>query len=1403
MMLGAACHICAAAPGGPRYDAAMSKDERRSVQNGIWMCNIHAKSIDTHDPKFTVQLLRDWKRLAEEYSHRRALYNEDVQPVIVSEGEIGERLNAAAAADLEVFRRSDKWPSSDVPLTVHMKQLDQPVHTTALARALSQLGDLILIAPPGMGKTSTLLQVAGGLVAHGETPIFVPLADWATENKPLLNSILDRSTFRGKVSEDDFRTRAQKAGVYLLLDGWNELDGTARRRATAELQRLQADLPELGLLVSTRKQSLDVPFEGEAVELQPLDEVQQIEIARTLRGEKGVSILDQAWRTSGVRDLVTIPLYLTALLSLPDGHAFPKTKEEILRLFVQTHEQMPDHAEPLLHVIKGLQTEFLVALAVTGIEAATTSIPEAKARRSIGQQSELLVKDGQLTINLQPTDVLDCLVSHHILVRTGNPPGYSFQHQQFQEWYASNHVERVMLDSVHDVKALGTLRAEILNVRTWEEPILFAVERLARGNQHQQEACCAAILAAFEIDPILAAEMIYRATDPVWAQISDTIQRLIRRWHTPGRPDRALRFMITSGRPEFRDLVWPLITDENDQISYAALRMARRFRPSVLGSNAVKDILALLPSVRAIVVSEIAYNGGIDGLDLTALIAKSDPNPEVKAKLVVAMTFRRAERHILDVLSTADDDTVDLAYQQGCRDEFNDTELNHRFAAARARAERETSAFDRLHAIVYDRNSVDHGAELTEIVATIEPQNEQKSVFELIHAACRQYTQEVAQGLLKRMLAGRELFFGADNILATAGIVVEDDVLVGIAVSTTERRDNLADAAASVLGPVSVGKLIDAMLAVFAEINTIGKYDENLSNRYHGLRARIAHTPGSSLIVAVQERAANASNDTVRELAELLSRPEQERERARPFPPDACFAVAQMCESWSERLRASDDKDPAARRQLAELAKLIGHFPCVELLPLLRSLLDDELRRYRAFRQQAEAEGWRGKAADNARWHHTNYYQHAFSAFKSPMTVEIMISYLADEYFGETAAIVLKEQWLLANEPKKDRLLWREHDFSGVQEKRNERARCPTLTCAEAEAIFATIESLITSSATDSNIKHAVTLAIHAVRLPHGERPDTIAKLLAYAPRTPRARLILNLILSGETIPFSLVQSGIDDVIQEAQKSPWILHEGWHLKSWLVMLPFTDHPAQLAGAIAKMPSNQRDPHFLRDILNVCASVQTPEIEEALFTLGDTDASFYGSYEWSKAVLRLHTLTSARRYLDLVMADVIRTRDAWLDASEIAGLLRAHAELRDYVYGLLKDSSTPKVDLLARAVTELRDHDGLLLVVELENKLQRPLISWRIIEAAVTANVPSERWRGAFEVVPVAATQLRQQLLKRTTDGGANDFATRMLRAIDQIRDESGAPNDENRHPDLGSGKQWPILAADPYVEIPD
>lgn len=58
--VGEAAHITAAAAGGPRYDGSLSRDERRSYSNGIWMCGIHAKQIDSDDKHFTVDLLRDW-----------------------------------------------------------------------------------------------------------------------------------------------------------------------------------------------------------------------------------------------------------------------------------------------------------------------------------------------------------------------------------------------------------------------------------------------------------------------------------------------------------------------------------------------------------------------------------------------------------------------------------------------------------------------------------------------------------------------------------------------------------------------------------------------------------------------------------------------------------------------------------------------------------------------------------------------------------------------------------------------------------------------------------------------------------------------------------------------------------------------------------------------------------------------------------------------------------------------------------------------------------------------------------------------------------------------------------------------------------------------------------------------
>lgn len=63
--LGVAAHITAASPGGARYDDRLTSEERSSIENGIWLCQIHAKLIDDDELRFPPSVLREWKETAE------------------------------------------------------------------------------------------------------------------------------------------------------------------------------------------------------------------------------------------------------------------------------------------------------------------------------------------------------------------------------------------------------------------------------------------------------------------------------------------------------------------------------------------------------------------------------------------------------------------------------------------------------------------------------------------------------------------------------------------------------------------------------------------------------------------------------------------------------------------------------------------------------------------------------------------------------------------------------------------------------------------------------------------------------------------------------------------------------------------------------------------------------------------------------------------------------------------------------------------------------------------------------------------------------------------------------------------------------------------------------------------
>lgn len=63
--IGVAAHIHAAAPGGKRYLAGMTEDERRHIDNGLWLCSNCSIIIDRDVDIFPSKILFAWKSAAE------------------------------------------------------------------------------------------------------------------------------------------------------------------------------------------------------------------------------------------------------------------------------------------------------------------------------------------------------------------------------------------------------------------------------------------------------------------------------------------------------------------------------------------------------------------------------------------------------------------------------------------------------------------------------------------------------------------------------------------------------------------------------------------------------------------------------------------------------------------------------------------------------------------------------------------------------------------------------------------------------------------------------------------------------------------------------------------------------------------------------------------------------------------------------------------------------------------------------------------------------------------------------------------------------------------------------------------------------------------------------------------
>ncbi|HLG55471.1 MAG TPA: hypothetical protein VI485_09070 [Vicinamibacterales bacterium] len=1356
------------------------------------------------------------------------------------------RLHRDALIELHAVRLDDKGAeSSDV------------LRLADIRRALRQSRRIVLAAPAGRGKTTTLVQLAQLDQAEpGSSSFLIDLPQWAAARTDILSYIAGMAPFRARGVDSAALAQAQQVEHFsFLLNGWNEVAASESLRAVEVLRDLERAYPAAGIIVATRTHHVAPPLPGaQTLQLLELTRRQRRDYLRARLEDRASALSVLLDGDPVLDDLTRTPFVLSEVTTLhAAGVAIPTSKIGVLREVMRLHEASHEHSAALQAApLRGMQANYLGPLAREMTMRGAVSTPEVEARSTVSGVSRGLTANGQIAAAPEPADVLGTLCAHHILERAEYPtPAYRFAHQQFQEYYAALGVRQQLEPLVAPGKDAERLQftRDYLNEPAWEEPLRMIAEALGVESREATAAAdvavnLAALLVrlALEADLVLAAEVARLCGERAWNQIGGLVEKRLRDWHSvqdPNHQQCALVGMVASGSSAFRDILLPLLTHQDPQLRLRSYRNWGYFHLSSLGSDWQTVVRVWPEEQRVSFVGEILHERYVPEL---VSFAVSDDSIKVRQAALSAVEWRGVEDEIARVIDSIKREDLDAVLLESAK---HGARLPERVKpqavdAVKRRLAGVANATERIRLLEEAADLGDPSVpdQLKDELARM-PEGDVsdgghplRSAIEAVRAHDREFVSRwVAERVARGQLWSKDWMLFVDS--------VPDDVIESSLKAIEEEPVNRLEGLIAVLSAAATPAVARRVFDRIKELRTsMATAPDRAHPRDHeiarNLEAVFRSFTGD---IAIEGLATSLDGEVdakeaaiVVELFSNVARQDDER-------------LAFIGQTSSARLRGYVKRaipvilreDDFSGELKAHAAAALAHVGRSEDIADLKLFVHADIERVRTGRE-ARATGEQSSRAEGAVMSYGHWHIQSLTHLGTAEADDFLLELLGEPEYERSVCEELKRR---GPPQREDNALFKKTDYERIwQARANPQSASDATRRRYAEALHARVDALKRERA---QVLEAASQAPPSPARPRRRGNDNptarydgrlkqFGDALAALDAAGSADLVLELmalpgdwdgwirvdaaerlLFGGTALPSEPTLSLLDSTLNRQ----WGLQdqERWLVKRFLCICPYVDRPSEGFRKMREvLPKAHISWHDMRDVAMAVGHSRTDEALPYLIELAENRARLNDMEDaWVEAVAAVNSQASRDLLLSFVDPDVaglpgpeVKIRRDDVLVSRIVELARRDSVIEDRLLRLCDRKLTgQRRELLATIIGWLGTSRALSAGLLLVDDALAPAVPWRLgqhLEAAFVERRRIESLSPIFSLVARESNALRLELCRMiAADPRRQASAFRLLGATEVWRLEYGRPTGEPRNPLLGSGSPWPPAEPQPVV----